>query len=187
MYTEPDTGSEFAHKEIEIARPLLLPKSVMGYSLEPESESSTAQAEAEADPETPFSRERQPSPFETEPPAPTRQRVAALRDIAHYAGLVPMAMFGTLIRLGLTALADYNGRIVFPLIWSQAIGCAIMGTALARKSELTEIYPPLYTALATGLAGSITTFSTWMLEGFEAFADIGGFARGGLRDVSRHR
>lgn len=60
-----------------------------------------------------------------------------------------------------------------------------MGTALARKSELTEVYPPLYTALTTGVAGSVTTFSTWMLEGFEAFANIGDYNRGGLRDVSR--
>lgn len=33
-----------------------------------------------------------------------------------------------------------DGRVVFPLIWPQAVGCAIMGTALARKTELIELY-----------------------------------------------
>jgi hypothetical protein len=36
----------------------------------------------------------------------------------------------------------------------------------------------------SGLAGSITTFSSWMLEGYESFADLGGYQRGGLHDVS---
>ena len=68
-----------------------------------------------------------------------------------------------------------------------------------------DSYPPLYTALTTGrfdgmssmrenadysttelgLAGSTTSFSSWMLDGFESFANLGHYDRGGLRDVSR--
>jgi hypothetical protein len=85
-----------------------------------------------------------------------------------------------------------------------------MGLALARKSEIVEWYPPLYTfwttgmsfcfasrvfgitgesaiadgADALGVAASITTFSTWMEEGYLAFANFDGYQRGGLYDVS---
>lgn len=45
-------------------------------------------------------------------------------------------------------------------------------------------YPPLYTFFTTGMAGSVTTFSSWMLEGYEAFANFGRYNRSGLYDVS---
>jgi len=35
-----------------------------------------------------------------------------------------------------------------------------------------------------GVAASITTFSTWMEEGYLAFANFDGYRRGGLYDVS---
>jgi hypothetical protein len=35
-----------------------------------------------------------------------------------------------------------------------------------------------------GVAASITTFSTWMEEGYLAFANFDGYQRGGLHDVS---
>ncbi|KAJ9108909.1 hypothetical protein QFC21_000230 [Naganishia friedmannii] len=127
----------------------------------------------------------------------------ALRECASYAALIPMAFFGVLIRLGMDALGDYDGRSVYPLIWAQGIGCAIMGTALELKGDLMQIYPPLFAAITTGktdvtrgsghqlipwssagLAGSITTFSSWMLDGFGAFANLGDYSRGGLYDVS---
>lgn len=44
-------------------------------------------------------------------------------------------------------------------------------------------YPPLYTFFTTGIAGSITTFSSWMLYGYLSFANFGGYNRGGLYDV----
>ncbi|GHJ85706.1 hypothetical protein NliqN6_2108 [Naganishia liquefaciens] len=106
-----------------------------------------------------------------------------MRQIATYAGLIPMAFFGVLIRLGFEALGDYEGRTVYPVLWAQGVGCAIMGTSLSLKSEIHEFYPPLYTALTTGLAGSTTSFSSWMLDGFESFANLGHYDRGGLRDA----
>lgn len=48
---------------------------------------------------------RPTSPREYEAPAaPPGEEVTPLRLAAHYAGLVPMSLFGTLIRLGLVAL-----------------------------------------------------------------------------------
>ena len=73
-----------------------------------------------------------------------------------------------------------------------------MGLSLARKndiiamsvpaclprSELIQRYPPLYTFCTTGVAGSVTTFSSWMLESYLAFSNFRGYSRGGLYDVS---
>jgi fluoride ion exporter CrcB/FEX len=59
-----------------------------------------------------------------------------------------------------------------------------MGTALARKNEIVGWYPPLQTFWTTGVAASITTFSTWMEEGYLAFSNFEGYNRGGFYDVS---
>jgi hypothetical protein len=44
-------------------------------------------------------------------------------------------------------------------------------------------YPPVYTFLTTGIAGSVTTFSSWMLESYLAFSNFYQYDRGGLHDV----
>lgn len=64
-------------------------------------------------------------------------------------------------------------------------------------------YPPVYTFLTTGklfpppsssrsyrcsgLAGSVTTFSTWIIEGYVAFANVEGSTRNAFDDVSMPR
>ncbi|CAK9779674.1 hypothetical protein CC85DRAFT_327842 [Cutaneotrichosporon oleaginosum] len=112
-------------------------------------------------------------------PAGPPTEYGALRAGAHYATLVLASMLGTLIRLGFNAIGDYNGSVIFPLAWAQGVGCGVMGLGTARKPEVAWIYPPLTTFVTTGIAGSTTTFSSWMLEGFEAFADTpaGGFSK----------
>ncbi|WVR04760.1 hypothetical protein IAU60_001772 [Kwoniella sp. DSM 27419] len=114
---------------------------------------------------------------------PEKERLTPLRVTAHYAILVLASMLGCLARLGLDALATYDGHIIFPLAWAQGVGCGVMGLALARKTEITAIYPPLYTFLATGIAGSITTFSSWMLGGYLSFSNFDGYDRKGLHDA----
>lgn len=47
-------------------------------------------------------------------------------------------------------------------------------------------YPPIYTFLTTGIAGCVTTFSSWMLEGYLSFSNFDHYNRKGLHDVS-HR
>lgn len=81
--------------------------------------------------------------------------------------LIPASIFGTLARLGLDALAKYDGNSIFPLAYAQATGCLIMGFALGLKEPLSNLcanppilissshainpsYPPLYTAITTG-------------------------------------
>ncbi|KAI0304219.1 hypothetical protein BC826DRAFT_1089411 [Russula brevipes] len=68
---------------------------------------------------------------------------------------MPASIFGVLARLGLQALANYNGKS----------------------------YGPLYTAITTGFCGSLTTFSGWQLDIFYSWINEGQFHRGWLRDA----
>ncbi|WVQ69417.1 uncharacterized protein L199_007634 [Kwoniella botswanensis] len=122
-----------------------------------------------------------PAPEDNAPPP--KEEVTTLRLAAHYAGLVLASILGCLIRLGLNGLGTYDGAIIYPLIWSQAVGSGIMGLSLARKNEIISIYPPVYTFLTTGIAGSVTTFSSWMLEGYLAFSNFDKYDRKGLHDT----
>ncbi|TYJ56047.1 hypothetical protein B9479_003290 [Cryptococcus floricola] len=115
---------------------------------------------------------------------PPAEEVTHLRLGAHYGGLVLASMLGCLVRLGLSALGKYDGALIYPLAWSQGVGSGIMGLSLGLKSDISALYPPLFTFLTTGIAGSITTFSSWMLEGYLAFSNFGNYDRKGLHDVS---
>ena len=49
----------------------------------------------------------------------------------------------------------------FTSFWAQVIGTGIIGYLTINKSNINNV---LYTGLATGLCGSMTTFSTWNAE-----------------------
>jgi len=82
------------------------------------------------------------------------------------------SFFGLLARLGLIAISSYSGQPTFSILWAQVVGCAIMGAVAQRRADLEKLYLPLYVGLATGLCGSITSFSTWMADVFMGFAQI---------------
>ncbi|WRT64643.1 uncharacterized protein IL334_001577 [Kwoniella shivajii] len=135
------------------------------------------------DPEQPREA-RPPSPPGPEANAPPpEEEVTHLRLAAHYSGLVLSSFIGCLIRLGLIGLATYDTPIIFALAWSQGVGCGIMGLSLSRKNEIIAIYPPIYTFLTTGIAGSTTTFSSWMLGGYLSFSNFDKYNRNGLHDT----
>ncbi|KAJ3329323.1 hypothetical protein HDU76_008138 [Blyttiomyces sp. JEL0837] len=73
---------------------------------------------------------------------------------------------GVLIRVSLVALNTYPSEPVFPLIFPQIFGCFIMGIVNHRKQELSQYYHPLFIGIGTGLCGSITTFSSFMILTF---------------------
>lgn len=52
--------------------------------------------------------------------------------------LMPASVFGVLARLGLQALATYDGKSIFPLAYPQAVGCLIMGIALPLKDTIGD-------------------------------------------------
>ncbi|KAJ7591037.1 CrcB-like protein-domain-containing protein [Mycena floridula] len=96
--------------------------------------------------------------------------------------LIPASAFGLLVRLGLQALATYDGDAIFSLAYVQALGCLIMGFALRLKDPISRFYPPLYTAITTGFCGSLTTFSGWQSDIFSSWINAGQFHRDHLRD-----
>lgn len=57
--------------------------------------------------------------------------------------LMSASVFGTLARLGIHALVSYDGQSIFPLAWVQAVGCGIMGFALAMRDPITLLYVAL--------------------------------------------
>ncbi|KAE8209261.1 hypothetical protein CF327_g6740 [Tilletia walkeri] len=109
--------------------------------------------------------------------------------------LVPASMLGTLTRIGITSLFTFaHTPLDPPIIWAQIIGCAVFGGALQNKAYFEAIvlrldhHPQavglqlgtaLYTALTSGYCGSVTTFSTWILDDYLAWANYDGVDRSG--------
>lgn len=108
---------------------------------------------------------------------------AVLVDLSAFGVLGIASFFGVLIRLGLTYINTYDGQPVPPLIWAQVVGCAIMGSAVARRDTLENGYLFLYLGISTGLCGCITTFSSWMNLVFGGFAQVNTPVHGGFYNV----
>lgn len=92
-----------------------------------------------------------------------------------------MSMLGTLARLGLTALNTYPGAPFSGLLWVQFVGCVIMGFC---QTESVFFPRPKHNAtfllaITTGFCGSLTTFSSWMLQMFTGMANLDPFERRG--------
>ncbi|WBW72753.1 plasma membrane fluoride export channel Fex2 [Schizosaccharomyces osmophilus] len=93
-------------------------------------------------------------------------------------------MLGSLARLGLASLNTYPNTPFNGIVWAQVIGCIIMGFAQTE----TVFFPrpkhnaALLLAITTGFCGSLTTFSSWMLEMFTAMANLGPFIPRGRGD-----
>ncbi|KAH8999228.1 CrcB-like protein-domain-containing protein [Lactarius akahatsu] len=104
-------------------------------------------------------------------------------SLAVIAPLMPASVLGVLTRLGLDALATYDGRSIFPLAYPQALGCLVMGICLPLKDPISSYYSPLYIAITTGFCGSLTTFSGWQLDVFYSWINEGQFHRNGLRNA----
>lgn len=79
--------------------------------------------------------ERPPDEHEGIPKA----KIYAPLSLPVLALIMPAAIFGTLTRLGLTALATYNGNSIFPLVYAQAVGCLVMGIALRMKRPIGQL------------------------------------------------
>ncbi|KAL0949493.1 hypothetical protein HGRIS_009547 [Hohenbuehelia grisea] len=122
--------------------------------------------------------DRPPSSHEGLPPSKVYHPLA----FPVLALLIPGSIMGALARLGLQALATYEGQSIFPLAYAQSLGCLIMGFCLAIKEPFGLFYGPLYTAFTTGFCGSLTTFSGWQLDIFNSWVNAASSRRGGLRD-----
>ncbi|KAI5845504.1 putative chromosome condensation protein [Tricharina praecox] len=100
--------------------------------------------------------------------APSSPKLAKHLQIHAY--LTILSIFGTLARLGLTALTSYNGAPLGAgtVIWSNLAGTAAMGFFMedARLFGPNRATMPLYTGLTTGFCGSFTSFSSFELDTF---------------------
>ncbi|KAL7416425.1 CrcB-like protein-domain-containing protein [Mrakia frigida] len=127
-------------------------------------------------------------PIPTKDPLPetTPPPINPFTHLPTFSLLVLFSILGCLARIGLTALFTYQGQAVFPLIWSQGLGCLLMGFCVGWRKDLERWGGrELYFGLGTGLCGSITTFSSWMLQTFEAFSNFpGSTQRSGVHDAA---
>eukprot|EP01126_Amoeba_proteus_P001445 TRINITY_DN1041_c0_g1_i3.p1 TRINITY_DN1041_c0_g1~~TRINITY_DN1041_c0_g1_i3.p1 ORF type:complete len:336 (+),score=44.43 TRINITY_DN1041_c0_g1_i3:63-1070(+) len=78
------------------------------------------------------------------------------------------SIFGTLTRLGINALNNYDGAVLPSLTWTQFVGSSVLGFLL-KESKLfpnpkTRKTEPLYVGLSVGYCGSVTTFSKWLFS-----------------------
>lgn len=97
--------------------------------------------------------------------------------------LIPASIFGVLARLGLTAIATHEGNAIFPLAYSQALGCLLIGFTARFRESLGHYYGPLYIAITTGFCGSLTTFSSWQMDIFDSWLNSGRYPRSGFYDA----
>ncbi|SCU80445.1 LADA_0B07492g1_1 [Lachancea dasiensis] len=82
------------------------------------------------------------------------------------------SILGNYSRLALTTLTDYPGAYVEgpTILWSNIAACFIMGL-MQIIYRYKVISPLLFTAITTGYCGSLSSFSSLMVELFEHSAD----------------
>lgn len=87
------------------------------------------------------------------------------------------AILGVLARKGLIVLTSYNGSFLGGVIWANFAACTVMGMLIQSNSfwlyagsEKSKVL--VYTGLTTGFCGTLSSFSSSMLEAFEKSANI---------------
>ena len=80
------------------------------------------------------------------------------------AALCVTSYAGVAARVYLSKLGRWDGVPHFSSLYAQLVGTAIMGALVAHKVPLQLRHKIFYTALTTGLCGSMTTFSSWNYE-----------------------
>lgn len=84
-------------------------------------------------------------------------------------GISIAAILGSLMRFGMLYYRVWRTDTNYCIMYTQMLGCFIMGWIQTQKAYMMaqskcRAYRVLYVAIASGLCGSITTFSTWMIE-----------------------
>ncbi len=102
-----------------------------------------------------------------------RQKGSIFDHLIYFFGLACASYVGVLTRIYLSKLANWNGVSLFPSLYPQMVGTIIMGIVTSHKIILTDKHQFFYTAIATGLCGSITTFSSWNSESVSILLQVG--------------
>jgi fluoride ion exporter CrcB/FEX len=92
-----------------------------------------------------------------------------------YLNIAVFAMAGAIAREGIEHLTLFHGSFTESgLVWANFGGCIVMGWVNAtnlfenveKERGVTKKQLPLFLGIGTGFCGSLTSFSTLMLEGF---------------------
>lgn len=93
-----------------------------------------------------------------------------------YLNISVFAMAGAIAREGIEHLTLYTGSFTpSGLVWANFGGCIVMGwvngtdffAGVEKERGVTKKQVPLFLGIGTGFCGSLTSFSTVMLEAFE--------------------
>ena len=101
------------------------------------------------------------------------QNASIVEHVVYFCALAVASYVGVVIRIYLSHLSRWNGVPLFPSFSAELVGTAIMGFIAAHKKLLADNHKVVYQAIATGLCGSITTFSSWNSEAAETLLQIG--------------
>lgn len=109
-----------------------------------------------------------------------RQKASLYEHVVYFCSLSVASYAGVFARIYLTELVNWDGVPLFPSLYPQLVGTAIMGLVTSHKLLLASSY--VYPAIATGLCGSITTFSSWNSEAMSSLLQSGqAFPNNGVR------
>lgn len=100
-----------------------------------------------------------------------RQKASPYEHIVYFCSLAVASYAGVFTRIYLMELVNWDGVPLFPSLYPQLVGTTIMGLVTSHKLLLTNSF--VYPALATGLCGSITTFSSWNSEAVSSLLQSG--------------
>lgn len=101
-----------------------------------------------------------------------RQKGSLWEQLVYFCALSVASYVGVVARIYLAELAEWNGVPFFPSIYPEVVGTAIMGFISSHESLLQVKHKAVYQAIATGLCGSITTFSSWNSEAVTVLLQI---------------
>ena len=93
-----------------------------------------------------------------------RQKGTVIEHLVYFCALSVASYIGVVTRIYLALLAQWNGVPYFHSLYPEIVGTAIMGFIGSHKRLLQVKHKLFYQAVATGLCGSITTFSSWNSE-----------------------
>lgn len=113
-----------------------------------------------------------PDRFIQEASPPPTNVIQLVHSPAIICQLIFWSGIGVLVRIGLLQLHTYSMAPVVAIVYPQIVGCVLMGWVDRNKSFFSKRHPNLQVGLATGLCGSITTFSSMTLAAYVEFAGI---------------
>lgn len=100
------------------------------------------------------------------------QNASITEHIVYFCALAVASYIGVVIRIYLSRLSKWNGVPLFPSFSAELVGTAIMGFIAEHTKLLANNHKVVYQAIATGLCGSITTFSSWNSEAAKTILQI---------------